>query len=169
MCHEPRYDETSTRLEKTSNQDSGDDGIVVREYRGFRENRPASDTAQLVLPEVLGSSLIGGGMPKELEERVTQLEAQMEHQAERVNDVRDAVSSLRQDMIHRFEQVDRRFEQVHEEMTRRFEQVDRRFEQVDRGFELMDRKMDRHVIWLVGVMTTGFIATMTALTRFVFR
>lgn len=46
------------------------------------------------------------------------------------------ISSLRSEMVLRFEQVDRGFEQV----DRRFEQVDRRFEQVD---QRLDRLEDR--------------------------
>jgi len=89
---------------------------------------------------------------------------QREEFAQLVNEVR----LLREDMQHRFEQVDKhfeivdkRFEQVdrridllHEEMNKRFEQVDRRidllheemnkrFEQIDERFEQIDKRFEQ--------------------------
>ena len=61
----------------------------------------------------------------------------------------------------RFEQVDKRFEQIDkrfEQIEKRFEQVDKRFEQVDSRFEALTRRMDRFMIW-----TLGLIASSTAL------
>ena len=47
-------------------------------------------------------------------------------------------TSLRTEMVLRFEQVDRQFGQV----DRRFEQVDQRFEQIDRRFERLEKQVD---------------------------
>jgi hypothetical protein len=66
--------------------------------------------------------------------------------AQLVNEVR----LLREDMQHRFEQIDKRFEQtdrridlLHEEMNKRFEQVDKRFEQIDRRIDLLHEEMNK--------------------------
>jgi len=70
-----------------------------------------------------------------------------------VNEVR----LLREDMQHRFEQVDKQFEIVnkrfeqmdrridllHEEMNKRFEQVDKRFEQMERRIDLLHEEMNK--------------------------
>jgi predicted nucleic acid-binding Zn-ribbon protein len=47
--------------------------------------------------------------------------------------------ALRQDMLARFEQVDKRFEQV-----------DRRFESVQQDIRELQRRMDRFMIWSFG-------------------
>ena len=50
------------------------------------------------------------------------------------------MKNLREDMDKRFEQVDKRFEQV-----------DKRFEQVDKRFEQVLGRMDRFMIWSLGL------------------
>ncbi|MBK1633620.1 hypothetical protein CKO31_23315, partial [Thiohalocapsa halophila] len=58
---------------------------------------------------------------------------------------------LRQDMLARFEQVDKRFEQV-----------DKRFEQADQRFEALTRRIDRFMIWSFGTTVTvgGLVVTL---------
>ena len=70
----------------------------------------------------------------------------------RLDDVRDAITSLDERLDRRFESIDRRFESV----DRRFESIDRRFESVDRRFDSLDRKLDAHFKWIVGVVVAGF-------------
>jgi len=82
----------------------------------------------------------------ELRERMVRVEEELKHQRELMQagfaqmDKRFELAErrheeLRQDMLARFEQVDKRFEQV----ERRFEQMDKRFEQVDGRFDEMNR------------------------------
>ncbi|MCG6940425.1 MAG: hypothetical protein LJE69_04145 [Thiohalocapsa sp.] len=97
----------------------------------------------------------------ELRERMVRVEEELKHQRELMQagfaqmDKRFELAErrheeLRQDMLARFEQVDKRFEQV----ERRFEQMDKRFEQVDGRFDEMIRRHDRHFLWLIGLITT---------------
>ena len=61
-------------------------------------------------------------------------------------DMTSDMKHLRQDMMHRFEQVDKKFEQV-----------DKRFEQVDKRFEQMIGRMDRFMIWSLGLTISSTI------------
>lgn len=79
-----------------------------------------------------------------LEERVAYLEGRREEQAYMINDLRDAVSGLRDDMNRRFEQVDQRF--LHLEGK------------VDLRFDSIDAKMSRQFLWLAGMLVTTLIA-----------
>ena len=36
---------------------------------------------------------------------------------------------------------------------------------MERGFERLDQKIDKHFMWLIGVMTTGFVAIFSMLFR----
>ncbi|WP_052812902.1 hypothetical protein [Desulfonatronum thioautotrophicum] len=68
---------------------------------------------------------------------------------------------MRKYMDSRFDQVEKRIEQIDkrfEQIEKRFEQVDKRFEQVDSRFEALTRRMDRFMIW-----TLGLVASSTAL------
>jgi len=118
----------------------------------------------------------------ELRERMVRVEEELKHQRELMRegfaqmDKRFTLAEkrheeLREDMLARFEQVDRRFDQVDkrfeqvdkhfDQVDKRFEQVDKRFEQVDKRFEQVDdrfdemlRRHDRHFLWLIGFITT---------------
>ena len=99
---------------------------------------------------------IGDGQSLNTEEMVILvLKAQANHFAHLDQDLRKEMLDLRKDMDRRFEQVDRRFEQV----DKRFEQVDKRFEQVDKRFDALLARMDRFMIWSLGltVASTLFI------------
>ncbi len=98
---------------------------------------------------------IGDGQSLNAEEMVILvLKAQANHFAHLDQDLRQEMLSLRQDMDRRFEQVDQRFEQVNkrfEQVDKRFEQVDKRFEQVDKRFDALIARMDRFMIWSLGL------------------
>ena len=75
------------------------------------------------------------------------------------------IIELREDMDRKFEQVDKRFEQVDrrfEQVEERFKQVDKRFEQEDKRFDAIIARMDRFMIWSLGltVSSTLFILGM---------
>jgi prefoldin subunit 5 len=90
------------------------------------------------------------------------LKAQANHFAHLDQDLRQEMRHLREDMDKRFEQVredmDKRFEQVDkrfEQVDKRFEQVDKRFEQVDKRFDVLIARMDRFMIWSLGLTFTS--------------
>ena len=92
---------------------------------------------------------IGDGQSLNTEEMVILvLKAQANHFAHLDQDLRKEMLDLRKDMDRRFEQVDKRFEQV-----------DKRFEQVDKRFDALIARMDRFMIWSLGltVASTLFI------------
>ena len=81
------------------------------------------------------------------------LKAQSNHFHHLDEDLRKDMKELREDMDKRFEQVDKRFEQI----EKRFEQVDKRFKQVDKRFDAMISRMDRFMIWSLGLTMTSTI------------
>ena len=84
---------------------------------------------------------IGDGQSLNTEEMVILvLKAQANHFAHLDQDLRKEMLDLRKDMDRRFEQVDKRFEQV-----------DKRFEQVDKRFDALIARMDRFMIWSLGL------------------
>lgn len=91
-----------------------------------------------------------------VEERVAYLEGRVEEHSQMVNDLRETVVALRNDMNRRFEQVDQRFLHLEEKMVRRFEQVDFRFDS-------LDAKMSRQFMWLAGMLVTTLIAMLGTL------
>ncbi|MBF0353448.1 MAG: hypothetical protein HQM11_20645 [SAR324 cluster bacterium] len=66
-------------------------------------------------------------------------------------DFRQEIQLVREDMDRRFEQVDKRFEQV----DKRFEQIDKRFEQVDKRFDALIARMDRFMLWSLGLTVSS--------------
>jgi ABC-type uncharacterized transport system fused permease/ATPase subunit len=60
------------------------------------------------------------------------------------------MKQLREDMTNDMKQL-------REDMDRRFEQVDKRFEQVDRRFEQVIGRMDKFMIWSLGLTFTSTI------------
>ena len=81
------------------------------------------------------------------------LKAQSNHFEHLDIELREEMKELRDDMDKRFEQVDKRFEQV----DKRFEQIDKKFEQVDKRFEQMIGRMDRFMIWSLGLTMSSTI------------
>ena len=69
----------------------------------------------------------------DLRERTIRVEEELKHQ--------------REIAIQGFAHMDKRFEQ----MEKRFEQVDKRFEQIDKHFSEMGRRLDRFMIWSLGI------------------
>lgn len=101
----------------------------------------------------------------ELRERMVRVEEELKNQRSLIlqfmeqTDKRFAES--REDMLYRFEQIDKRFEQVdkrfeelREDMNARFEQVNKRFEQVDQRFDALTRRIDRFMVWSFGLTLT---------------
>ncbi|WP_028572283.1 hypothetical protein [Desulfonatronum lacustre] len=69
-------------------------------------------------------------------------------------------------MDSRFEQVEKRFEQIDkrfEQIEKRFEQMDKRFEQVDKRFEALTRRLDRFMIWSLGLVASSTALIITIL------
>jgi hypothetical protein len=81
-------------------------------------------------------------------ERVAVVEARVQEQAVRIDDVRDAVTSLERSMNDRFVSFEGR--------------VDRRFESIESRLDGIDNKMSRQFTWLVGLYVTGLIAFVAA-------
>lgn len=79
----------------------------------------------------------------ELRERAIRVEEQLNTQRELMQQGFDLmekrINEHREEMIWRFDQVDKRFEQV----DKRFEQIDKRFEQVDKRLEQIDKRFDQ--------------------------
>jgi hypothetical protein len=69
----------------------------------------------------------------------------------------ERIDDLKENMVERFNQVDKRFDQV----DKQFDQVDRRmtegFARVDADIRELRRMMFQGFIALVGVMVTGFL------------
>ena len=86
--------------------------------------------------------------------RFEEMQKYMDSRFEQVEKRFEQIDKRFEQIEKRFEQVDKRFEQI----ERRFEQVDKRFEQVDGRFEALTRRLDRFMIW-----TLGLIASSTAL------
>jgi len=84
------------------------------------------------------------------------LKAQSNHFHHLDKDLREDMKNLREDMDKRFEQVDKRFEQV-----------DKRFEQVDKRFDAMIARMDRFMIWSLGLTMTSTLFIIGFMYKFV--
>lgn len=93
-----------------------------------------------------------------LEERVAYLEGKTEEHSGVVTDLRHSIRDLRDEVIRGFEQVDRRFEAM-----------DRRFEAIDGRFNIINAKIDRQLVWVLGMMVTGFVTVIGALVGIVYR
>ncbi|MBF0239103.1 MAG: hypothetical protein HQM12_15495 [SAR324 cluster bacterium] len=59
-------------------------------------------------------------------------------------EIHEETKLIRDEMNHRFEQVDKRFEQV-----------DKRFEQVDKRFDALIARMDRFMLWSLGLTVSS--------------
>ena len=116
-----------------------------------------------------------------LQERVVNLEAQTDKHAVAVEalrtdiadlrvEVRTDIAVIRTDMALRSETVELRREiaAVRAEMATRSDIAELRNE-TSRRFEIIDAKIDRHFVWLMGMMVTGFITVIGALVGVVYR
>lgn len=91
-----------------------------------------------------------------MEERLASLEAKVE-----------GVAGLRRDMNVRFTEVNERFIELRNDMNVRFAEVNGRITELrddaNRRIGALDAKVDRHFVWLMGMMVTGFITVIGAL------
>lgn len=92
-----------------------------------------------------------------LEERVTSLEGQADNHARAIDGVRIEIAQLRTEVA-----------QLRGDMATRSDLADLRTD-MSRRFEVMDGKIDRHFVWLVGMMVTGFITVIGALVGVAYR
>ena len=118
-------------------------------------------------------------MREDMNRRFEQVDKRFEQMRE---DMNKRFDESRQDMLARFEQVDKRFEQVdkrfeqvdkrfeesRQDMLARFEQVDKRFDETRQDmftrFDQVDKRLDRQIDvlkWSVGLLATLFIGLMT--------
>ena len=74
-------------------------------------------------------------------------ESRFDHLQYQVNEIKDDIKQMQQNMDRKFEQVDKRFVDMQTSIDKRFEQVDKRFEQIneklDKVLERIDVKIDR--------------------------
>lgn len=103
------------------------------------------------------------GYEIELHERIVRVEEELKHQRELMRQGFELMDKrfeeLREDMNRRFEAVDKRFEGLREDMNRRFEAMDKRFEAIA-------RRIDRFMIWSMGIYVTGIGAVLGVLWHF---
>jgi uncharacterized coiled-coil protein SlyX len=113
------------------------------------------------------------------EERVASLEGRTQEQTMRIDDVRDAVTSLEARMDRRFEQLEVRLDQRFATLDQRFAAIDHRFGAIDQRFVIVearfvgiDERLDRmssqlsHL--LIGVTVaaaSGLLGMITAMIR----
>ena len=93
-------------------------------------------------------------LDKELKEDMRSLRQDTNNQMDRLY---REMQALREDMDKRFEaareDMDKRFEAV----DKRFEAVDKRFEAVDKRFEAITLRLDRFMIWSLGLTISSTI------------
>ena len=87
------------------------------------------------------------------------LKAQTNHFEHLDVELKDDMKNLREDMTNDMKQLredmTNDMKNLREDMDKRFEQVDRRFEQVDKRFEQVLGRMDRFMIWSLGLTMTS--------------
>ena len=147
----------------------------------------------------------------DLEARVALLENRLEDQTRMLQELRadmsalrtahsadtamllGAIRDLREEMTHRFEQIDGRFQQIDGQFTHidsqfthvnsqfthvdsqfthvngRFTQIEGRFLQIEARFQHVDEKIDRHFALLVGIQVATVSAFVSALVALYFR
>ena len=133
----------------------------------------------------------------DLEARVALLENRLEDQTRMLQELRadmsalrtahsadtaillGAIRDLREEMTHRFEQIDGRFQQIDARFTHvdsqfthvegRFTQIEGRFLQIEARFQHVDEKIDRHFALLVGIQVATVSAFVSALVALYFR
>jgi len=92
-----------------------------------------------------------------LQERVTELEQQSDRYSTVIDGLRTEVALMRSEMATRTDIAELRREtgDLRGDLNRRI--------------DLLDAKVDRHFVWLAGIMVSGFIAVIGALVSVVFR
>jgi hypothetical protein len=104
-----------------------------------------------------------------LEERVGELEQQDRSIGKALDSVRSEVVELRADLRTTAAELRGEVAQLRGEMATRRDLADVRREVADlrsdltRRIDLLEAKVDRHFVWLTGVMVTGFIAMIGAM------
>lgn len=110
------------------------------------------------------------------EERLASLEAKVEGIADLRRDMNARFTELIGDVNGRFGDVNARFTELRNDMNMRFAEVNGRFTEINGRFTevnarigALDAKGDRHFVWLIGIMVTGFITVIGALVGVVYR
>ena len=108
-----------------------------------------------------------------VDERLASLEGRVDVMAH----LPGVVSELRGDVNRQFTELrgdmNRQFTELRVEMRTRFSEANARItelrDDVNRRIGSLDAKGDRHFVWLMGMMVTGFIAVIGALVGVVYR
>ena len=100
-----------------------------------------------------------------LNERVTDLEGQAENHTKAVDGLRMEVAEMRADLRA---ELRTGVAQLRSEMATRSDLAELRAE-MSRRFAVIDAKVDRHFVWLMGMMVTGFITVIGAMVGVVYR
>jgi uncharacterized protein YoxC len=109
-----------------------------------------------------------------VDERLVAVEAKVEGIADLRRDMNTRFTELVGDVNGRFADVNTRFTELRHDMNVRFAEVNGRitelrgdmngrFDEVNRRIGSLEGKVDRQFIWLMGMMVTGFIASIGAL------
>jgi chaperonin cofactor prefoldin len=80
----------------------------------------------------------------QLFERVVRVEEELKNQREIITLFMKQVDKRFEEMQH---YMDKRFEQI----DKRFDQIDKRFEQIDKRFEFLTSRIDRFMVWSLGI------------------
>jgi uncharacterized coiled-coil protein SlyX len=101
-----------------------------------------------------------------LDERIRVLEVSMTEQGAHIVGLRSDVADLRADIRNvRGEMAQLRAEmgQFRGEIVQVRDEMNRRFEAVDRNFAELRKDMSGHFMWLVGILVTSTVGTVTAI------
>jgi uncharacterized coiled-coil protein SlyX len=93
-----------------------------------------------------------------IEERVATLEGRTLEQSMRIDDVREALSSLEARMDRRFEQLERRLDQ-------RFAGVDIRFAGIDGRLDRMSSQLSNLIVGVAVAAVSGLLGMIAAILR----
>lgn len=117
----------------------------------------------------------------DLEERLSNLEGQTDKHAVAIDalrtdianlrvELRTDIAAIRSDMALRSEtaELGRQIASMRVDMATRGELAELRND-MSRKFDIIDAKIDRHFVWLMGMMVTGFITVIGALVGVVYR
>jgi hypothetical protein len=105
---------------------------------------------------------LGDGKALSSEEMmVLVLKAQTNHFEHLDIDLKEDMKNLREDLTNDMKNLrtdlTNDMKNLREDMDKRFEQVDKRFEQVDKRFDMLIGRMDRFMIWSLGLTLTSTI------------
>jgi len=91
-----------------------------------------------------------------VEERLASLEVKVDGIVDLRREMHNGFAELRHDVNVRFTEVNERFIEMNGRITELRDDVNRRIGG-------LDAKVDRHFVWLMGMMVTGFITVIGAL------